>query len=783
MPLTLRTPLVLLALALAPGAALAAGPLANRLEDIRGSVDRLESQVGELGQDFETRRGLIGVIEARNRFEEAVYQYLIGEYEPAALTFFTLVDAQALGSKPLHQDAEWYLAECLFELGNHATAAEAYRVVVGEGPEHPFFADGVRRLLEVYGLLRDVDAFYDTYQRYIVTGRVQSTDFVKYTVAKSLWRQGESARAKAMFAEVAPDSDSFIRARYFLGAVLASEGAYEDALAEFQRVVSSEGASHPSDVDVQQLAWMAIGRLSYELGDYPRATLAYQKIPSDSTLFGEQLYELVWTYVKQERWEDALEHLDIFLLGFPTHPQAVNLKLTRGHILMKQQRREEALDSYDEVVSEYSPVHETLGLLKYNRTDPARYFRMLADPEIHPLPPGEDLPDFAVEILQDDDQIGRAVEIYRAMDAQQADLDWSAEQVELVGEVLRRADSDIGTFARGRATVGALRDENLQMQAALVSYEIDYLLARGSGADRGLVQALENRFSVLSLRSAAAEQETRVDQDRLRALGQQVAAVQRVASRVRQVAQDELARAQAVRSLADENPARLPADMLDQAKTDLESVRRDLERADQALERLTADSTRTSMLAMVSGGEGDDDARKRAALAADLRGLREELQRFRARVEASDGAATFARLDELWLRTEALDRRGADILRRLGDAERGELAVLRRRLDEESARVADAQDELGRIQADAGDIATDVALVGFTQLESEIGQTLLEADVGIIDVYWLEKTEASDEMERLGKERASNIQQLDERFRVVRQRLEGSADSRGAKGN
>ncbi len=785
---TLRSAVVLAVvvgstLGAASSTALAAGPLQSRLDDIDGNVVRLEQKVDALTEDFSHRRGLIGAVEARSRFEEAVYQYLIGQYEPAALTFYTLVDAEALSSQPLHQDAEWYLAECLFELGNYATAAEAYGTVVDEGPGHPFFEDGVRRLLEVYGLMRDTETFYDVYQRYIVTGRVKATPFVKYTVAKSLWRQGESARAKAMFSEVPPDAMVYMRSRYFLGAILADEGAYEEALAEFRLALQAEPGLDPSDAEVQELAQLAVARISYEVGDFNAASAAYLAIPKGSKYFPDQLYEQVWTYIKQEKWPEALDFLEMFLLGFPTHREAVNLKLTQGHLLMKENRRNDALVSYEQVVADYSPVEAQLNSLKYNREDPARYFRMLADARGGDPEDGSQLPGFAREILVDDPQMARAVEIYRSMDGQESDLQLSEALIEEVSTVLRRADRNIGTFARGRAQVRSVRDDNLSMRGALVGYELDYLSAKGSSDDRAELADLEARFTTLRSRSAEVEEASKVDVGRLDAWGDQIMAVQEVATRVLKATREELARARAIETLAFENPAGLTEGELAEAKRELAEVVAELERSIKTLDRLRSESTRSSLLAMVSGAGSDPAARKRVKMAADFAALRDELRQYRKGVNASDGPAVFARLDDLWQRGGTLDRRAGDILGQLDAAERSEIAVLRRRLDEETRRVELARLELRAIQDDAGEIATDVALVGFGRLEDEIGRTIEDADVGIVDVYWLDKTEVSDEIERLGKDRAAQIQALDDRFRVVRQKLEGRAEPASGGGN
>ncbi|RME25121.1 MAG: hypothetical protein D6798_09655 [Deltaproteobacteria bacterium] len=770
-----------LGLALAIPQASVAGASQARLDDVEANVVRLEQRVDSLVENFTRRRGLIGASDARARFEEAVYQFLVEDYEPAALTFYTLVDAQALGEQPLVEDAQWYLAECLFELGNYATAADAYQAIVDVGPPHPFFADAVRRLLEVYGLVHDGEAFYDVYQRYIVTGRVEATDFIRYTVAKSLWRQGEVARAKAMFAEIGEDSPVYRRARYFLGAVLADEGAFEDARAEFRRVTEATSPPDPTDEEVLQLAWLAVARMSYELGDYVDAEAAYQQIPASSPYFADQLYEQVWTLIQQEDWDEALEFLDIFLLGFPTDREAVNLKLTQGHILMKQDRREDALAAYEAVVADYTPVQERLDSLRYNRDDPARYFRMLAGAD--DAGEGADLPDFAVDILVDDPDMERAVDLYKAMEAEQSDLRISAALVEQVSAVLRRADRNIGTFARGRRQVRTIRDDDLAARIALVGYELDYLSARGAPEDRAALADLQQRYELLQERADEVEEQGTVDVSRLDAWNDQIVAVQELARRVQMVVEEEQAHARSIQALAFDNPSNLDATELALVQRDIDDVVADLDKAVKVLERIRSESTRTSLLAMVAGGGTDPAAAERTVMAHDFAQLRAELARYRAGAGPSDAPEVFSRLDDLWARTDRIDRRAADALHHLDAAERTELAVLRRRLDDESRRVELAWRDLHAIQDEAAEVATDIALAGFDRLQSEINETVEAADLGIVDIYWLDKTDVSDEIERLGKERAARLQALDDRFRIVRQKLQGSAEPGAAGGN
>ena len=445
----------LLALLLTSGVAHAADrAFMSQVSAVESDLGETELRAERLARDYEQRRGLIGAEEATQRYEDAVYAFLVGDYERAAMSFFVLVESEALTTKALQQDSQWYLAECLFELGNWNTALDAYQLIVDGGGEHPFFEDAVRRQLEIYGILRDSENFYTLYQTWILTGRVAPTDQVKYTVGKSFWRQGENARAKAMFTEIPVGGEFYPKARYFLGAVLASEGEFEAAAAEFSKVVELESV----DPQVKELAWLALGRVNYEVGQYDAALSAYQNIAAGSDYFADQLYEMVWAYIKEGDWEGALQQTEIFLIAFPEHPYAVQLKLDMGHLHMKNTSYEKALAAYETVVEDYTPLQRQLARIEDAREDIGTYFERMVAGEA--LDAGESsLPEYARALLTDNDEVARAVEASRALRSQQSDLEDSRSAALEVDAVLSSSNDAIGTFARGRAGVTRIRDD------------------------------------------------------------------------------------------------------------------------------------------------------------------------------------------------------------------------------------------------------------------------------------------------------------------------------------
>ena len=112
-------------------------------------IGSVEASLRALDEDFSARKGLMGSGEARMRYTEAVYYYLVEDFGKAARSFFTLVESGALTEDALLADSEWFLGESLFELGSFTLAEEAYQNIIDQGFEHPLFADAVRRQLEV----------------------------------------------------------------------------------------------------------------------------------------------------------------------------------------------------------------------------------------------------------------------------------------------------------------------------------------------------------------------------------------------------------------------------------------------------------------------------------------------------------------------------------------------------------------------------------------------------------------------------------------------------------
>lgn len=752
---------------LSPAAA-APRDLSARLDRLTTDADEVQARMDRLAREYGQRRGLIGAEEAVFRYENAVYSYLLGEYERAAIAFYTLVRSDALTTTALQRDSEWYLAECVFELGNWNTALDAYQRIIDRGEDHPFFADAVRRTLEVHGIMGNSEEFSRLYRTWVLSNRVPSTDVIKYTVGKSFYRQGELARAKAMFQEIPTDSPEFARARYFNGAMLAAGGDLNAAQLEFERAATSDAAAEL----VRQQAWLALGRVHYELGNYSEAVSAYQKLPGSSPYFADQLYELTWTYIKKQAWREALDNVEIFIVAFPEHRYTLRMKLYQGHLHRKAGEFERALASYENVVDDYTPVRELIQEWEADREKPAAFFSRLVEDNARDVGVGsQSLPEYAVQLLREEQSFDRVVVASQELGQQYEDVRKAKDTVQQIHVVLDSSDGSVGTFNRGRSGLQRVRDDSLALRIRLLQSELSLLDDAGGDAVKAEVSQARQDLELATMRVQVIQGAESSRTDRYSTYQDQVRVVQGEASRVALVAADVQGELAAVDRLLDQRRNQLGTEVAAEVAEALTGVEAELDAVRAELQSAQSETTMRTVMASIPASRNDSGDAERGAIASELDTIHRSLRAPRGRVETG-AAGSFARIDQQWLRVADLDARAVETKTVLDRAEKVEVALLREELARQEQLVGSLNSEVARAELGASTLAVDITRWGLGQLEDTLYDTILNADMGIVDVYWLRKTAVVDERTRLKEERTERLQELDARFGLIRQKLE-----------
>ncbi len=754
-----------------------------RLESVSRGVAVVEGRLAALEREYEHRRGLIGAHAADVRFENAIFAFLVGDYRRACPSFFALVESDALVDSATARDAEWYLAECLMEDGNLVTAVEAYGRIIRAGETHPFFNDAVRRQLEAMGYLNDSKGFYEVYNRYIVTSVVPMTDKVRYSMGKSFYHQGDLTRAKSLFAEVSEASEMFTRARYFMGAVLVAEGQLASAIPQFERVtqhvppmkaesyfgaggIEDFAARRALESEVVELARLALGRIHYEMGDYRSSQRYYREVTTESDQFAEQLYELVWVYLKQEQWLDAVNQIEIFLIAFPEHQYAFQMRLLLGHLHMRRGAYERALVSYEEVVEKYGPVQQYLQDIRGSSTRPNDFFNSLVETE-NPEEVDQAIPAFAVNLLAEDEQVSRAVKIRRELDRQDLDLVSTKALIQEIAPIIQGGSHGVGTFLAGRTQIGGVQNDSLKLRLDVIDAELAVLEAEPPAGLGDQLAKLRTSFDALSRRFAEIRRAESSAAAREGAYARQVDAVQRSASLGSQVAAQQLAELQELKRRLSDNAGDLSQAEFMEVRREIAELEASLASDMGGLTNAAAPATKTRVMGAVRS-PGDLSV-LRAKLGGDIGLLHEDVLPVRRRLAGQE--AVFGELDVAWERATAVEQRAQAVMAKLERAEAVELKQMRVELTKHMDAVVALNSELGAVSGTADTLAADVTREGIGRVEGEFNETVMGADRGIVDVYWTRKSQVSNEIERLGEERALRTRELDDRFKMIRQRM------------
>ncbi len=784
----LASPLARLGPSLLAAALLASSASADD-SDVQARLTALESRQADQNDALErissvatSRSGFLSAGEAQKRYEDAVFSALMGDAERAALEFDVLIRSGAIASDTVRADAEWYLGETLFQLENYTTAEEAYLNIVDTGEDHPFFAGAVRRLLELYGLTSDSRAFYDLYNRFIATRRVAANALINYTVAKSLYRQGDWARAKSLFLECCEDSEYRPQAHYFVGTVLVLQDNLEDAALEF-RDVTQAPITDAETREVVDLANLAYGRVQYELGNYREATEAYLEVGRDSKYFADQLYELVWTFIKQGEtsptrdeqlavYEEAIRAVEIFLLAFPEHRYTAQLKVVRGHLHMKQERYENANAAYERVVNEYSPIRDLVAAVAVSREQPRLFFERLAQEDALDRLDREGLPPFAAEMLYNREDLSTIVDLRRELDAQRVELEESAEIAEELDAAFASGITSLGAFQNAYETLKWLRVDQVALMSDLLALEEDFLLAGTSGATQTHVLAIQQeRMLVTDVANADQRDDlATVERDQVRA--EQVRAVQSQAFIVEQVARDLLTEAEATEEYLGGGQHRVAPEEIDQIMDELDRVQNQLRAAIQQLTPLQTEATLRIIMGEAAVGGDVDIAGIDDSVIQNFSDVRRQLGRYRSKVTAPGAYDFFARLDHLWSDIDRSVARTDEVAGLLGGVEQQEIVRLEQEFIREANGLARLEAGVASAWDETGELGVDATRAGFSDLTTFFNDSVMKADMGIVDVYWLRKVEVSDRIGQLNEERVELMKELDRRFEAIHAKLE-----------
>ncbi len=704
------------------------------------------------------------------RFSDAEIQYLLGEYNNAAVLLYDLVEERRFRESGKLGDAYFYLAEALFQQRNFLGSRRYFKEIL-ERREGRYVRQALKRYLEVSAKLNDfsgMDDYFRLAKEASATGERPELSYVfaKWSFRRTdLPREERLRRSEEQFQALVAGGGYAVQATYFLGVIAVEKGDLKTAAEKFEAVTKLASGAR-GDPALAELGQLSLGRVYYEQGKFDEAIDRYTRIAQDSPSFNEALYEIAWTYVKKGAYKEALRATDLLLLTAEETTLAPEAKILQGHLLLRVGKYGEARETYEGVINVYAPIRDEIDALLTTHADPIAYFNELLKQNADTLDVTQLLPPVAVKWATTEREVGNALRVVK-------DLDESRKGIDESRAIATRLLENLGQ-GRGLEASPTLAEGMAKAEAAE---------AEALAAERFLLQA---EAALIGDRLGAA---TKAELDRVRAERQQLEA--------------KFAALPKTPEAVDARKARMleRVDEIDRTLYRLGYQVESLAAQTRAIQKWLADTKDTRN----SDAEGEAtfaEALKREELAAaELRKeygeLRKQLLDEKAAIGGGGGGAAEAELrrryEELLGREQAITREAragaaAPLLGRV-DRVRGQLHEVKARVqaskvkiralaDRRAAEIRKAvlaeaglldqyEGETAGVTTDARDLVGRIAFESFKRVRKSFYTLVLKADVGLIDVAWTRKRDKSSQIQKLSQEKDRDLKELDEEYRDV----------------
>lgn len=327
-----------------------------------------------------------------------------------------------------YSDGLKLLGETYFLDKQYLSARRVFTQILDQSDDQRFtrFSEHAAvRLVDVALRLKELDTLDDLIAKIGTIPGAKSG--LAYAKGKALVAQDRLGAAATALSGVTADSEFAHQSRYLEGLIAVREvapaapqegesaapvpkGRYAKAVAAFQAVTKMEGDT-PEHRHVIDLAWLAIGRLLYESGQYSEAVKAYNRIDRNSPEFGTMLYELAWVYVRLGDVVRAQRALEVLAVAAPNSQDVADASLLRGDLMLRAGQFDKSRKVYESVRGTYEAMRIRLDEFLGENADPAVFFDTLSQDQLELFEAGKALPKLVLNWAREGEDGERAFAI------------------------------------------------------------------------------------------------------------------------------------------------------------------------------------------------------------------------------------------------------------------------------------------------------------------------------------------------------------------------------------
>ncbi len=742
-----------------------ASDTAGNVRSIRIALENVESAVSRLERDIENPVARSRYYPLEKRLIDARVYFDLQNFDKAAVLYLDATSNRQFKTHRQRVEILFRLGYCLYRLRNYLSARDYLNKVVAAGPS-PSYSSALRYLIEIGLQARGNDGLKAAVAR-VEKVRNRSAE-TQYAYGKGLHRLGRPIESLRALNRIGDTSPLHAPAQYYIGVIRTELKQFKKAIKAFRNVVKSS-TDKPDLMAVRELAHLALGRLHLELKDFSIAVDWYQEISRNSVHFPTALYEMTWAYVNHEKYDKALNALEVLILTVEDEELATRANILRGRLNIMLDRSDVAVDTYKGIVGQFAPLRKELDAFARTRGSVAKYFRWLLHKHADSLKLGAVLSDRAINWLKSDGNMKEVVTLFEDMSYQRRDVAESEEILTQLEQALK-ASNRVEIFPNlTSAWTNIMLTENTLVELSGQIIDARMRLTRGKHSTR-LISLEKER---LALRKVFAEvpRTTAQFQDRK----------SRVKSRYGDLRRDSFLLEQSLKSVRDEIAAMerwLQEIRFGSRKTNLNQKRRqrivsslqsEKSRLQAMVKELTALKAKIGYQT-TSVGANDNVAKSEGSLRRKLLQVHSSQERLldtlnielssKARLETQDLSALRERIIGNHTRLRKL-------LNQIDRAVDSKVADYKRQLIAERKLLVAYRRQVQAFDRDSDKIAKNIGEPLFKMAHRRLTDVVLEADLGLVDVAWQQKERESRKIQSLQEEQAKRLKKLQSTMKAV----------------
>lgn len=206
----------------------------------------------------------------------------------------------------------------------------------------------------------------------------QQKNMLYYRIGESQVEAGKYKEAIKSLRNVSSNSDQYFKAKYLEGLAFAELGRPDKAIRVFSNIVSARKQSAVND-DVKAAALSGLARSYYQNKKWNNAIKTYVKIPKDSPLWHEVVFELGWSYLRAGKFRSALSQFQTLHSSFYDdfyQPESLILRSIVYLYICRYDEMEKVLDKFNET---YKPALKQVKNFRATSPGPVSAFNEVRD--------------------------------------------------------------------------------------------------------------------------------------------------------------------------------------------------------------------------------------------------------------------------------------------------------------------------------------------------------------------------------------------------------------------